>query len=698
MKHKLLAAFLCLISFLNLQAQMTNQWEAKANSKIYWKEFAPNGNLIVGTKNDETIAFSQKSGEIIWKKSFDHGKFKILPNTPYIYYKSDETGLIVIDPENGKILCNSEETGMENIEAFYPVRAGNNLLVYTQMNDKEQFWLISLTSGELLWKKDLDLDKDIEIAGGFISIEEDEEEKGLMCDPVGDNKGGVFIAVHDRLIYIERSGEIKWDIEYPSMFGNQEGFFKAATVKYANMFPDKKGENLYVFSGGYMTSHKISDGSLSWDKAVKVTGPVKNLIFDKKGMILLPASDNNAMKKHKFNLVDYETGKTIWGEKGTEFKGGYIQSHYCKKGIILITKSYMNESYFFNIINPEDGSLLLKKSEKIFPGPYSFEEVNGGILFSSSKGANIFKYDSQEFITEKELKTGKDDFLLKADNGSKVYFYTSDKNKIIEFDKSELSVKEFNQEKIKLDGKDIAKGLDVFEDGLLLYSDQNLLKYDYDGNIVYQKYYKAPGQGWLNITGNVLGATFKVLGGLAQAASSVATVAMVENMDQTAREGMHTLDKAYEETKGVDQDLVEYRQSVSEYEENMDMAKQEMNAEMQNMAAMGVLNSVDIADNIKAIKGRFKNSKATKKYLLLMTKDKEKGTGLAIVSKIDGEMKGFIPMSFSKKNPSYTIDPFTNILFWMPNVDNGKNTFGRYNNIVDLQNSGTIISYDLNEL
>jgi outer membrane protein assembly factor BamB len=698
MKRLLTLAMVLFAFYLSSHAQMESIWEAKSGSKIYWNEFAPCGHLIVGTKDDATIAFDQKTGEQIWKKSFNYGKFDILPNTPFIYYDTEEAGLIVIDPSDGKILCNSTSLGMEHIEAFYPVRAGNNFLVYTQMDDREQFWMISLSTGKLLWKQDLDLDKDTEIAGGFITIEEDPEAKGLMCNPVGDNKGGVFVAVHDRIIYFNKQGEINWDIEYPSMFGDQEGFFKAATVQYSNIFPDMKGENIYVFSGGYMTCHKAIDGSLSWEKPVKVTGPVKNLIFDKKGMILLPASDNNAMKKHKFNLIDYKTGEKLWGEEGTEFKGGYIQSQYCSKGIVLITKAYMNESYFFNIININDGSMLLNKSEKIFPGPYSFEEVNGGILISSAKGANIFNYDSQEFIINKELKTGGEDFLLKADKESKVYFYTSAKNTIIEFDKTSLQAKEFNKDKIKFESKDLAKGLDIFEDGIVLFSDQNLIKYDWEGNTIYQKYYKAPGQGWLNVTGNVLGATFKVLGGLAQVATSMATVAMVENMDQAAREGMHDLDKTYEEYYGVDQDLVDYRKDVAEYEQNMDQAKQQMNADMQEMAAMGVLNAMDIGDNINAIKGRFKNSKATKNYLVLMTKDKERGTGLAIVSKIDGEIKGFIPMSFSKENPSYTIDPFTNILFWMPNLDNGTNTFGKYNNIKDLENSGAIISYDLNQL
>lgn len=103
-----------------------------------------------------------------------------------------------------------------------------------------------------------------------------------MCDPVGDGKGGVFVAVHDRLIHIDSKGKKSWDIEYPSMFGDQDGFFKTATVKYSRMFPDATGKNLYVFSGGYMSCFSAADGKLSWDKPVKVTGPVRDLILKKR--------------------------------------------------------------------------------------------------------------------------------------------------------------------------------------------------------------------------------------------------------------------------------------------------------------------------------------------------------------------------------------------------------------------------------
>jgi len=701
MKKVLLILAVSFICMTALHAQMDHVWEAQAGARVTWNKFAPNGNLICGTKDGKTVAFDAKTGKVIWKKDFNHGAFNILQNTTSIYYDSDKTGLLVLNPETAEVLCDSKKLGMDSIKAYYPIRAGNGFLIYTQMDDREQFWMLSLKTGKLLWKQDLDLDNDKKIEKGMFSIEmeEDPEAKGLMCDPVGDGKGGAFVAVHDRLMHFDKEGKIAWDIQYPSMFGDQDGFFKSASVEFAKMFPDQTGENIYVFSGGYMTCHSQADGSLSWEKPVKVTGPVKNLIFEENGMIVIPASDNNAMKKHKLNLVDYKTGKTQWGEEGTKFKGGYIQSNFCSKGIVFITKAYMNESYFFNIVNQETGQLELDKSLKLFPGPYEFEEVNGGLLVSSRRGANIYNYATKEFVINKELKTGSKDYLVKADAGSKVYFYTSAKDLIYVFDKTTLEAKQFNKEKIKLKGGDEAKGLDLFKDGMVLHSEQNLIKFDFEGNQIYNKYYAAPGAGWLNVTGNVLSATFKVMGGLATVAIAGATSYAVEAGDQYTRQGMDIVDKSYEETNGVDADLIQYRKDVDEYKQNMDMAKNELNKEMSEMATMGILNAVDIGDEINAISERFKNSKATKNYVILMTKDKERGgIGLAVVSKLDGEIKGFIPMKENKEDPCYTVDPFTNMLFWMPSLDDGSKGFGRYNNIQELMNSGTIYSFDLNSL
>ncbi|MDZ7743871.1 MAG: hypothetical protein U5Q03_19595 [Bacteroidota bacterium] len=54
---------------------------------------------------------------------------------------------------------------------------------------------------------------------------------------------------------------------------------------------------------------------------------------------------------------------------------------------------------------------------------------------------------------------------------------------------------------------------------------------------------------------------------------------------------------------------------------------------------------------------------------------------------------------FNRENPSYTVDPFTNQLFWMPSIDNkSMNIFGKKRDTRALMESGAILSYDLNKI
>ena len=147
--NRLIAALLIAIASCSaVKAQMEPVWEATAGTEVVWNKFAPNGNLICGTKGGKTVALDPKSGKTLWSLESDYGMFNILPNTPYIYYNSDATGLLVLDPENAKVLCDSKKLGIDSLKAYFPIRAGNGFLVYSQMDDREQFWMISLNTGE----------------------------------------------------------------------------------------------------------------------------------------------------------------------------------------------------------------------------------------------------------------------------------------------------------------------------------------------------------------------------------------------------------------------------------------------------------------------------------------------------------------------------------------------------------------------
>ena len=56
---------------------------------------------------------------------------------------------------------------------------------------------------------------------------------------------------------------------------------------------------------------------------------------------------------------------------------------------------------------------------------------------------------------------------------------------------------ELSNENLEFDGREIPKQLEILEDGIFLYSDQNVAKYNFIGRLSFQKYYVAPKEvGW----------------------------------------------------------------------------------------------------------------------------------------------------------------------------------------------------------
>ena len=128
-------------------------------------------------------------------------------------------------------VCDSKKLGAEAIESFYPVREGNGLILYTKLSDLEQVWMVNLKDGSLRWKREFDFSKKINtpsIAGFSLDVKmaEDTTKMQLHCAPIGDGNGGVFISFHDRIMNLSSAGDTNWDIEFPSQFGDQKGFFK----------------------------------------------------------------------------------------------------------------------------------------------------------------------------------------------------------------------------------------------------------------------------------------------------------------------------------------------------------------------------------------------------------------------------------------------------------------------------------------
>src|SRR5688500_1466806 len=69
---------------------------------------------------------------------------------------------------------------------------------------------------------------------------------------------------------------------------------------------------------------------------------------------------------------------------------------------------------------------------------------------------------------------------------------SSDLKAVYEVDKAAGSNKKITTAKIEFEGKEIPRSIDVVSDGIIMSSEQNIMKLGFDGLLKYYKYYPAP--------------------------------------------------------------------------------------------------------------------------------------------------------------------------------------------------------------
>jgi NAD(P)-dependent dehydrogenase (short-subunit alcohol dehydrogenase family) len=76
--------------------------------------------------------------------------------------------------------------------------------------------------------------------------------------------------------------------------------------------------------------------------------------------------------------------------------------------------------------------------------------------------------------------------------GDKLFVYSPKESAVFEVDKVAGTTRKITTAKVEFQSKELPTAIDVVSDGLILSSEQNILKIDFSGNLKYSKYYPAP--------------------------------------------------------------------------------------------------------------------------------------------------------------------------------------------------------------
>jgi hypothetical protein len=667
---KILYSILLLSFFYSFsQPKTAPAWSAKFKSAINWQRVHSLGYLVVST-NDGLYGVNPADGKILWENktypALDPAMMQEVEGTEFlaISYKADPNAKIpmqaIIEVSGGKVLFDSQKEGIGVLSRHVLPLSGRLLVVGVKAGSSlahmiATLFMYDIASGKQLWVN-ADLFKPEAAGKGLLGkMQAMGQQLGalqkLTSEPL-ELDGENMIITHPSFAMKLKSstGELVWKNKLTPSTKAMVLFspYKKGVTYVATEVESNQGSGFTTTSGAQGNQPKkfytnlyyafdSNSGNPLWKEPAKENDYLNQVIMHENGIIICPRSS----QKPTINLVNYETGATTWGNKGKGVKAqGSVVSYITTEKGILITTAFDNawnsgaEEYYLNILDPNTGTLKYEKSVKLKGDLVRSEIVPKGLLFVTTREVNILDVNSGSLLWPNSIDAGSSITSDKVrpfptgDKDGKLFVYSPKESSAFEVDKQAGTNRKFTIAKVDFQGKEVPNSIDVGNDGILLYSEQNVMKIGLDGTMKYSKYYAAPREPALVralLAASAIRAAY--IGAAASTYSAAFSQAAAQSKDAT--------------TKAVGNQMA------------------------QGFGELGKAGFAYSSQAMKQFNARYKASQSTPGFVMMMTKQEKKGNQLIQVSKTSGEIVSAIDIK-NDKEPEYDVDQVYNHVYYRP--------------------------------
>jgi outer membrane protein assembly factor BamB len=649
------------------QPKTSSAWSAKFKSPVNWQRIHSLGYLIVSTK-DGLYGVNPNDGKILWEnKNFpalNPDQFEEVQGTEFvaIAFMTDKSSRIpmqaIIEVTEGKVLFDSQKEQIGVLSRHVLPNSGRLLIIGARPNTlAASLFMYDIASGKQLWANDDLFKADAPQSKGLLGKlqamgQQLSNLQSLTSQPV-ELKDQTMIITHPNYVIRLNSadGKVIWKNAITASQRGQTYFspFRKDVVYVGTEVESENGSGFTTTSSSGTQEQKkfyyneyyafnLQTGASLWKQPAKENDKLNQVIMHEKGMIICPLSS----QKPTINLVNYETGETMWGKKGKGIKAqGSVVSYIMTEKGILITTAFDNawnskaEEYYLNVLDPATGTLKFEKSIKLKGDLVSSEMIGKGLMFTTTREVNILDTNTGTLVWPNSIEAGvpfnsdKPRPFPTATKGDKVFVFSPKEGGVFEIDKVTAAFKKITPAKIEFSGKEVPTAIEVTNDGLLLYSEQNIMKLGFDGLQKFYKYYPAPREPALMralLAAQAVRAAY--IGAAASAYSAAFQQASVESKDPAVKSMGQGLSKSF-----------------------------------------GQLSEAGFAYSSKAMRqfnARYKATMTTPNFVMMMTKQEKKGNQLVQVNKLTGEISSAVDIK-NDKEPEYDVDQIYNYVYYRPN-------------------------------
>ncbi len=528
MKKIVLFCCLSICVIVTTNAQQTPLWSKKVASG--WQRITSLGYLVVGSTG-RLSALDPETGNMLWEKSdlgtVQEQMVEEIWGTSFIKVAyGNEPGedalpmITIIDVITGKTVFDSNTEKLGVLGSYTLDRSGNFLVVGVQPGKfSAKLLMYSLETGEKLWANEDIFKAESGGKGGLLgkmaaAVKTVTNMQALITPPLELDDQSVLIVHPSYVIRLKSAdGAITWKSTIDESVNASVVF---SPYQPNSVFVGAMAESAASFSSStsgtpeksYFTTYygfDLNNGQTIW-KTKPFGENLNQTLALENGLLVF----YRANPKATISLLDYKTGTGLWGNKGRGLKVqgsviGYIQSD---AGLVLSSGgesafSNRGEEYFLNVLDPKSGTLRFDKSVKVKGNLVSTELTPKGILFTTTREVNILDPASGNFILPASIESGapRRDLWRPFPTGNtkdKLYIFAPKDGSLIELDKNAGTTRKINAGPIEFGGKEFPKAIDVFDEGIVLTSDQNVMMIGLDGKLKHVKYYQPPAQsGWV---------------------------------------------------------------------------------------------------------------------------------------------------------------------------------------------------------
>jgi outer membrane protein assembly factor BamB len=535
-------------------------------------------------------------------------------NSPYVeaFINSKFT---IINTETGKIVYNSSKESFWVTQSDYLVETDEFLLTLKKGDDMT-IALLDMKTGNLKWNTIVDKAESLfSMVTSLFKLKDQAE----LTNIARVNKDRIYYLLFGKLYSLEReTGKLNWKAE----------------EEYTRFFPTQNDKNIVVINakGGIMSSKEYLNvlntetGKSIWEESIKT-----------KKIVYLEDWDTKILVAHYsgFNFFDLKTGAKIWKK---DARGDGLKKvipidqdflYVAENEMMLINKN--GEKLWKNFIEIADD-----KEDPIF----YLGKVGEKVMYLTGTYGNMVDYKGGKKLWRRNIQFDKNRPVLPTyDEPTNSYLVYNDE-KLYKFDPS-IADKPEPFAKVNIKNEKELNNIEIFPWGVALTGPVELMGVAMDGSVKYHNVYKQPGE-----TGRRLLKTASIIG------SAYAAGAAAKKQFEGSEWTMTTRDANGKATTSVikeaDKSKLKDADALASVSEGFDALTARFNS-------------------------RFNAMKQNKDFAYIFAKTETGEKILVKVRKSDGvEVDKLI---FKNTKPQYEIDPATQNIFYA--LDNSIQIFNK---------------------